>query len=264
MIDTSALVPRGFACTVSPMTTSADTPRDDTDKSDNTDDVGIDLLTLGAAMLALILLIRRAIRAGRSILEIRTTIRSGAGRQFLRPVRLFTRSDGTYVLRGRPIDGGAARDIPLAMIETARSVGGEPPAAVARTMPQPDEDPRDPLSMPEGLLGLLASVVGAIESRTRLVVTYWNSERLIEPLRLWQQPDGTYLLEVYQVSGGASSKKGELRPSPLGGFQGFLSLSVEKIEALRLSGEPFVIRTGFAIDPQRSYGRILSQTDDRN
>ena len=90
--------------------------------------------------------------------------------------------------------------------------------------------------------------IHAIGFRKRLRIRFNRNERLIEPHRLWKQPDGTYLLEAYQVSG--NSAWGDMGDphfarSPLGGYQAWISFPLEAVDILGLAGGPFTPRSDF-------------------
>ncbi|USO00236.1 MAG: hypothetical protein H6810_06140 [Phycisphaeraceae bacterium] len=109
---------------------------------------------------------------------------------------------------------------------------------------------------------LTAAIRDAITRRARLWVTFNNFRRLIEPYRLWRQPDGTYLLESHQNAGG--SGWGDMHaegftPSPLGGYEAWINMPLEKIGSIAPAGGPFTPRDDYNPDPVRVLGEVIEQ-----
>ena len=114
------------------------------------------------------------------------------------------------------------------------------------------------------ILVRLMSILGirSIQQRQRLRITFNGSTRIIEPYRLWRQQDGSFLLEAYQIAGG--SKWGDMgapgfRRSPLGGYEAWISIPLEKIELMELAGGPFTPRDEYAEEPERRLGKVFAQ-----
>ena len=120
-------------------------------------------------------------------------------------------------------------------------------------------------------LKMLQLIRDAIEGRGRMLIHFRGFDRLIQPHRLWRQPDGSYLLEAFQLAGG--SEWGDMgargfRPSSLGGrlggYEAWINFSVELIETGEISGGPFLPHRNYNPEPVRQYGEIDRQVPGRD
>ena len=106
----------------------------------------------------------------------------------------------------------------------------------------------------------------AIDKRARISVRYNNFTRLVQPHRLWRQPDGSYLLEAYQLQGGSEwgnmGARGFSR-SPLGGWEGWINFKVENIRIVTGGGGPFEPHEEYNPNPERLLGDIIRQVRGR-
>jgi hypothetical protein len=119
---------------------------------------------------------------------------------------------------------------------------------------------------PARLAKLLLVIREAIDGKGRLRIRFRGFDRLIQPHRLWIQPDGTFLLEAYQVAGGSAwgdMGHTSFSRSRLGGWEGWISFPVELLETAEISGGPFEPHPDYNPEPVRLLGEIDRQVGAR-
>lgn len=120
---------------------------------------------------------------------------------------------------------------------------------------------------PAYLARLLQVIREAIDGRGRMIIRFRGFDRLIQPHRLWLQPDGTFLLEAFQIAGG--SEWGDMgargfRRSALYGYEAWISFSVEMIETAEIAGGPFLPHPAYKAAPEKRYGEVDRQVPGRD
>ncbi len=93
------------------------------------------------------------------------------------------------------------------------------------------------------------SLRDAIANQRPCLLTTTMGRRTVLPLRIYQQPDGTFLLECYQISGVSKWKMP----------RGFKYLRLEDIRSLLQSDDSFDIPDGFNPSPKYKPGRAVAQ-----
>ena len=112
----------------------------------------------------------------------------------------------------------------------------------------------------------LRTIRDAIERNGRLRVRFRGHDRLIEPHRLWEQKDGSFLIEGFQLAGGSDwgdMGSANFSRSPLGGWQGWINFPLELLEQVHHAGGPFPTRDDYNPNPVRLLGEIDRQVGAR-
>jgi len=121
---------------------------------------------------------------------------------------------------------------------------------------------------------LLNAIRRAVRRRGIIKVRGKGLERTITPHRLWKQPDGTYLLETYQLGGDTPWRRASEAPIPtsvsrsgghglslIDGFEGWMNIPFETIEEVEDLEIPFTPRSDYNPEPTHMLGEIDTQVE---